>query len=116
MSNTYKSVNIPKEFESGSGGNGGGGGENGGEIIVNNPPYTMSFNDSDSWILNEDNYSINIPVGVHQRGSNILVQVFETNEDFELVDVFTSLTESGSVTIRVGLNSRFSGKLIIVGV
>jgi hypothetical protein len=106
MSNTYKSVNIPKEFESGSSGGGSG---------SNNPPYTVSFNSTDSWTLNGDTYSISVPAGVHQRGSNIVVQVFETNGDFELVDVFTSLTASGSVAIKVGLNSRFSGKLVIIG-
>jgi len=108
MSNTYKSVNIPKEFDIGSGGGGGSGGSS-------NPPYTVSFNNTTSWTLSGDTYFISVPSGTHNRGSNVIVQVFETNGDFELVDVFTSLTVSGSVTIKVGLNSRFSGKLIIQG-
>jgi len=103
MSNTYKSVNIPQDFENNSGPGGG------------NPPYSVSFNNTTSWSLGVDDYFITVPAGTHERGSNVLVQVFETNGDFELVDIFTTLTASGSVTIRVGLNSRFSGKLIITG-
>lgn len=105
MSNTYKSLNIPTDFDSGSGGGGTG-----------LPPYTSSFNNTTSWTLDGDSYAITVPAGVHERGANVIVKAYEAVVDiFEEVDLYVSKTAAGTVTIKVGLNNRFSGKLIIIG-
>lgn len=108
MSNTYKSVNIPKEFEI----IGGGGGEGG----TSTPPYTLNFNSTDSWTLDNDMYFISVPAAIHNKGANVLVQVYESAVGgFEQVDIYILKTTGGSVSIRVPINNRFSGKLIIAG-
>jgi hypothetical protein len=101
MSNTYKSVNIPGNLSGGGSGN---------------PPYSLAFNDDSSWTLDGSDYRITVPSGVHQRGPNVIVKAYQSvGSDFEEVEVHVTKTSAGSVTIRVGLTSRFSGKLIIIG-
>jgi hypothetical protein len=100
MSNTYKSVNI----ENTTGGGGGG-----------STPFEQTFIVSD-WVLDSGYYEITILESTHNRGSNIVVQVQElVGSNYQVVDTATEINGSGDLTITIGNDSRFNGRVLIQG-
>lgn len=99
MANTYQSIDLN--------GNVGGGGSN--------PPYTSSFLIA-NWSLNVSVYEISVPEATHERGANIIVQVFElTGGVYKEVDVDIEISATGDVKIIIDSDLRFDGKVNITG-
>jgi hypothetical protein len=99
MANHYKRINTAAT----SGGSGG------------NPPYDYTFLIA-TWILDGDGYYITLPESSHNRGNHLSVTVYEDVAGlFEEIDVFIEVTSGGNITIRVPVDNRFDGKMIIIG-
>lgn len=94
MANTYKSINL--DAPSG-----------GGSAI-----YESTFTNV-AWVLNVDQYEIEILAATHGLGSNLIVQVEELVGSFyQAVDVVVQ-NENGDIKIIVGDDSRFTGRILI---
>jgi hypothetical protein len=78
-------------------------------------PFEQTFVTSD-WILNSGEYKITINESTHSRGSDIIVQVQELVGSFyQPVDTNYSINATGDITIIIGNDSRFNGRVLIQG-
>lgn len=100
-------TNILKVANGTTGGSSGGG-----------TPYVAAFNATTDWgAASGGYYSIIIPQSSHQKGTDPVVQVYETVlTNDELIDVDSVIVNSfGDITIRVteNLDARFAGKIVV---
>lgn len=96
MAQTYKSVNLDAPSGGGS------------------PIFESTFSGA-SWVLNVDQYEIEILETVHGLGTSVVVQVEELVGSFyQEVDVVIQ-NENGNIRIIVGDDSRFTGRILIKG-
>lgn len=83
-----------------------------------NVPFTSSFNVA-SWVgPSANNYTITIPESTHQKGTKLIVQVFELiGTDYEEIQVPIKIDSTGNVIITVNEipDLRFEGKITIQG-
>jgi hypothetical protein len=103
MALTYSSVNIEQPPQQGGG--------------ANNPPFSATFSIG-SWISDSGEYVLSIAEATHQRGNDLIVQVYEINGSiFQLVDVAAEVTPTGDVNIKINQipENRFEGRITIAG-
>lgn len=85
------------------------------EGITPEAKYELSFNTS-SWLINGEFYEIVVTQTVHKKGTNPVVNVFETieSEDHSLL-VNIIVDDNGNIKIQTTASpdNRFSGKLIV---
>lgn len=92
--------------ETAQGGGGGGGAS---------APYEQLFTVA-SWSLDAGDYILTIAEAIHSAGDKLLVQVEEDiGVAYQEVDVVIQVANNGDVTLRIGNDSRFDGRIIIIG-
>lgn len=100
MANTYQSIDIQ-----GAGGS-------------SQPPFTQTFVNA-SWVLSGGFYELVVPASIHGKGVNVQVQVFEQIDVSNFSEVITDIKVStiGDVTVIIEQtpDTRFDGKVVIVG-
>lgn len=83
-------------------------------------PYTLTFNDSTSWTQSGSGYTISVTAAEHLHGADASAAVWRKNganyeigtgtptEGYNLI-----INSDGDMTISVGENGRFAGKLTV---
>lgn len=101
MANTYKPIGL--EDTSGGGGSG--------DVSA----YSQTFT-TGSWVLSGSFYSLTIPAVTHGLGAKLVIATYELNgTSYEEVEVYVIINNTNDVTLRVGDDNRFIGKVIIQG-
>lgn len=101
MAKIYKQIKIVNVTE----GSGGGGG-----AVV----YEGTFDVVD-WTFNVDQYEIQIAQSTHNLGPDVLIQVEElVLGNYVQTEVYTE-NNNGNIKITVGNDSRFQGRVLLIG-